>query len=220
MKMKFPGFALVLLFPFLALAGAYEDMEEAIIRSDASAAISLINRGMDVNTVDRQGNTLLIQSVQRDLPQLFDYLLQRRARLNSRNRNGESALSIAAYLGRETYVRRLVESGAQVNFFGWSPLSYAAFNGHTAIAEYLLKQGAEVDGKTENGSTALFFAARFGHADTVRLLLEHHANPSILNENDETAVDWALKGNNTDIEAILRQAGGRSGKRMTIELSK
>ncbi len=220
MKINLPCFAFLLVFPLLASAGAYEDMEQAIISSDVSAAINLINRGMDVNTVDRQGNTLLIQSVQRDLPQLFDYLLQRRARLNNRNRNGESALSIAAYLGRETYVRRLVESGAQVNFFGWSPLSYAAFNGHTAIAGYLLKHGAEVDGRTENGSTALFFAARFGHADTVRLLLEHHANPDILNENNETAVDWALKGNNTDIEAILRQAGGRSGKPVTIELSK
>ena len=102
------------------------------------------------------------------------------------------------------YVQRLVEAGAEVNYFGWSPLSYAAYNGHTPIVEYLIKRGAEVDGKTENGSTALFFAARFGHVDTVRMLLQHQADATIINDNDETAVDWALKGNNTDIEGILR----------------
>ncbi len=213
-------FLLVLLLPVLAFAGAYEDLEEALIRNDAGAVIALVNRGIDVNSVDRQGNSLLTQAVQRDIPELFDFLLQRRARVNTRNRNGESALSIAAYQGRAKYVQRLVEAGAEINFYGWSPLSYAAYNGHTDIVDYLIKRGAEVDGTTENGSTALFFAARFGHIDTVKTLLAHRADPTIVNDNDETAVDWALKGRNTDIEDILRKAGGRSGKTVTIELSK
>lgn len=111
------------------------------------------------------------------MPQLFDYLLQHRARLNTRNRNGETALSIAAI------------AGASNSSGGWSkparrsissvgpPLSYAAYNGHTKIVEYLIGRGAEIDGKTENGSTALFFAARFGHLDTVKVLLKHGADP-------------------------------------------
>ena len=220
MKSKCIALLLALLLPVFAFAGAYEDLEEALIRGNSGAAIDLIKRGIDINTVDRQGNSLVTQSVQRDLPELFDYLLQRRARVNTRNRNGESALSIAAYLGRAKYVQRLVEAGAEVNFFGWPPLAYAAYNGHTEIVEYLVKHGAEVDGKTENGSTALFFAARFGHIDAVRALLAHQADPTIVNDSDETAVDWALKGRHTDIEDVLRQAGGRSGKSVTIELSK
>ncbi|MFB0936386.1 MAG: ankyrin repeat domain-containing protein [Propionivibrio sp.] len=220
MKNRCFAFLLALLLPVIAFAGAYEDLEEALIRSDSGAAIELIKRGIDINTVDRQGNSLVTQSIQRDLPELFDYLLQRRARINTRNRNGESALSIAAYMGRAKYVQRLVEAGAEINFFGWPPLSYAAYNGHIAIVEYLIKRGAEIDGTTENGSTALFFAARFGHMDTVRTLLAHQADPTIVNDRGETAVDWALKGKNTDIEDLLRKAGGRSGKSVTIELSK
>jgi ankyrin repeat protein len=50
--------------------------------------------------------------------------------------------------------------------------------------------------------------------------LKYKADPTIANENGDTAVDWALKGKNTDIEALLRAAGGRSGKSMLIELSK
>ena len=206
--------------PLAVFAGALDDLEEALIRNDPELAINLIKRGIDVNTVDKQGDSLLTQTVKRDMPQLFDYLLQHRARLNTRNRNGETALSIAAYLGREQYVQRLVEAGAEINFFGWPPLSYAAYNGHTKIVDYLIGRGADVDGKTENGSTALFFAARFGHIDTVKALLKSGADPTVINENDETAVDWALKGKNTDIEDILRKAGGRSGKSVTIELSK
>jgi ankyrin repeat protein len=114
----------------------------------------------------------------------------------------------------------LVEAGAEVNMYGWSPLSYAAFNGHAEIVEYLLKRGAEIDAKTENGSTALLIAARNGHIQVIDVLLKRQADPNIATENDETALDWAEKTNNTDIAKRLRDAGGRSGKTVTIEISK
>ena len=203
-------FALLLL-PIVAAAGVYEDMEEALISGDTAWAIKLINRGMDVNSVDAAGNTLLMQTVNRDNQEFFDYLLQRRARINTRNRNGETALSLAAYRGKLHFVQRLVDSGADVNLYGWPPLIYSAFNGHTAVAEYLLKKGAEVNATTENGSTALLFAARFGHIEVVELLLLNKADPNIANERGATAIDWALKTDNTDIADLLRKAGGRAG---------
>jgi ankyrin repeat protein len=206
------AFLVTLVLSAQAFAGAYEDMEEAIIRGDTDAAIALIHRGMDVNTVDRRGNTLLIQSIQRDLPGLFDFLMQRRARVNMRNTHGETALSLAAYFGRANYARRLIDAGAEVNFFGWPPLVYAACNGHTEIVDLLIGKGAEINGKTENGSTALFFASRFGHLATVQALLRHHADPTVVNDHGETALDWALKAGNTDIADILRKAGGRPGQ--------
>ena len=201
-----------LLFSMAAVAGAYEDLEEAMIRRDAASVIKLIERGIDVNTVDRSGNTLLIQAVRQDIPDLFDQLMQRRARLNTRNRNGESALSIAAYTGKMGYVQKLVEAGAEVNLFGWPPLAYAAFNGHAEIAQYLLKRGAQINAKTENGSTAIFFAARYGHLEVVKLLLDNDADVGAVNDFGDTAVDWAVKGRNTDIADLLRAAGAQSGK--------
>ena len=97
--MKKFAFLFALLLPMMASAGVYEDMEEAIIRGDSSDAIALLKRGMDVNSVDRDGNTLLIQGIRRNMPEFIDYLVKHRARLNLRNKNGESALSIAAFLG-------------------------------------------------------------------------------------------------------------------------
>jgi ankyrin repeat protein len=217
--MKRSAFLILLMLPLLAIAGAYEDMEEALIRNNSAAAIELVKRGMDVNTVDRSGNTLLVQAIRGDLPELFDYLLKHRARVNTRNKNGETALSIAAYTGKLDYVKRLIDAGAEVNFFGWPPLSYAAYNGHLDIVDYLLKRGAEVNATTENGSSALFFAARFGHIEVIKLLLANKADPTVVNENGETAIDWAMKSRNTDIADLLRAAGGRSGKSVTIELT-
>ncbi len=211
---------LFLLLPTLVFAGVYHDMEKALISGDTSAAINLINRGVDINTVDIAGNSLLIQSVRQDNKELFDYLLQRRARLNLRNRNGETALSLAAYTGKLPFVQRLLEAGAEVNMYGWSPLAYAAFNGHVAIAELLLKRGAEINAQTENGSTALLLAARYGFIEIVDLLLKNKADPNVANQNDETAMDWALRTSNTDIVERLRQAGGRSGDALVIEISK
>ncbi|MBP6653895.1 MAG: ankyrin repeat domain-containing protein [Propionivibrio sp.] len=213
-------FMFALLLPVFAQAGAYEDMEEAMIRQDPSAIIDLLKRGVDVNTVDREGNSLLTQAVKRDLPEAVDYLMAHRARLNPRNKHGETAVSIAAYTGKLAYVKKLVEAGAEVNYYGWPPLAYAAYNGHLDIVDYLIKRGAEVNAKTGNGSTALFFASRFGHIDVVHLLLKNQADPTVENENGETAVDWALKSANTDIEAILREAGGRSGKKVVLDVAK
>jgi len=215
---------LLIVFAFLlsglATAGTYENLEEALIRNDSAAVIKFLDRGVDVNTVDRDGDSLLTQAVRRDLPELFEYLMQKRARLNTRNRNGETALSIAAFTGKLNFVKPLVEGGAEINLYGWSPLAYAAFNGHHDVVDYLLKHGAKVDAKTENGSTAIFYAARFGHVSVVKLLLEHKADLDILNENGETVVDGAMKGGNTEIEALLREAGGRSGKSVEVDLSK
>lgn len=218
--MKMIALLFALLLPASATAGVYEDMEEALISGDTPWAIQLINRGMDVNSVDALGNTLLMQTVQRSNMDFFDYLLKRRARINTRNRNGETALSLAAYKGKLPFVKRLVEAGADVNLYGWPPLIYASFNGHTAVVDYLLKKGAEVNATTDNGSTALLFAARFGHLEVVELLLQNNADPNLANERGATAIDWALKTENTDIADLLRKAGGRPGNPEAVGRSK
>lgn len=209
---RLAALALLTALPGLAAAGVYEDMLIALKSDNTPAAVALLDRGVDVNTVDIHGNTLAMLAVRENNLGLLEQLLLRRARLNIRNRDGDTALRMAAFTGKLPFVQRLVEAGAEVNMFGWSPLSYAAFNGHADVVAYLLKHGAEINAVTENGSTALLLAVRNGHQAAVDTLLKHEADPNIATERDETALDWAVRTNNTDIAEHLRKAGGHGGK--------
>ena len=88
----------------------------------------------------------------------------------------------------------------------------------TEIAQMLIKAGADVNAASDNGTTPLIAAARGGHMQIVKALLAAKADVAKATENGETAVDVALKNKNTDIADLLRQAGGRSGQSVTLEL--
>ncbi|KAH3772477.1 uncharacterized protein LOC127845705 isoform X2 [Dreissena polymorpha] len=83
------------------------------------------------------------------------------------------ALFIAAHRGHEKLVRRLLESGADVNastLLGRTPLHVAASQGHGNIVDLLLEHGADIDAEDETGQNALNIAAKFGHKTCERHL--------------------------------------------------
>ena len=207
-------FAFLLTFPATsAHASSYDEMLSAVKLGDVSGVRHWLERGMDVDTIDREGNTLLMLAVREKRPQLVTIFIQARARLNLRNMHGDTALKIAAYQGHLGMVRELVEAGAEIDTEGWAPLIYAAFNGHDEIVAFLLQQGARIDARSESGMTALMAAARGGFLPIVRRLIAAGAEVNLRDANNETALDWANKTKNTDITTALEAAGGLSGKK-------
>lgn len=190
-----------------AIAGAYDELLTAVRLNDIPAAEALFAKGMDVNTTDPGANTLLMIAIQGEYGDMVKLLLRNKARVDSRNQYGETALMLAAAAGSLEHVRLLVESGAKVNLSGWNPLTYAAWRGRTEVARYLLAKGADIDAVSLNGISALMMAARGGHFDTVKLLLWEVANPNIKSDAGATAMAWALKAGNTEIVKLLKQAG-------------
>ena len=147
-----------------------------------------------------------------------NFLIKARAKVNARNAAGDTALRLAAFRGHLKVVEALVAGGAAVNTPGWTPLAYAAFNGQTEVAQYLIKAGADVNAASENGTTPLIAAARGGHLEIAKSLLANKADPAKTLDTGETAIDIALKFQNTDIADLVRKAGGRSGRSVTIEV--
>ena len=71
-----------------------------------------------------------------------------------RNKNGDTMLNYAAYLGHKEIVELLVENGADVNAKGladWTPLHLAARNNKKQIVQLLIAKGAEMNPYTTSG---------------------------------------------------------------------
>ena len=79
-----------------ARAGAYDDLIAAVYRDDTNAVMGLVARGMDVNSVDPAGNTLLHIAARNGNMELMDALIKAKANTQARNRVGDTALMLAA----------------------------------------------------------------------------------------------------------------------------
>lgn len=191
----------------LARAGVYDDMIAAARDNDGPTVIGLVQRGMDVNTTDRAGNTLLMIAAGNGNDELVEFLLRNRANRLKINKYGETAIALAAFRGHLPVVRRLAEAGGDQESRGWGPLQYAAFAGHADILRYLIERKVPVDARAPNGQTALMLAAANGHLEAVRLLVDADADMALTDPEGRTARALALRSANTDIADYLRSEG-------------
>jgi uncharacterized protein len=187
-----------------AIAGAYEDALIAARDDRTEAVIDLVERGLDPNTSNPSGTTLLMMAAENGNAQLVESLLTLRAKVSMQNRYGDTAIALAALSGHDAAVRRLADAGAQLDGPGWGALHYAAFNGHAEIVRYLIAKGARLNLRAPNRLTALMLAARNGHEDVVKILLGAGADPNVCDLEGNTAIDIALKAGNENIAGFLR----------------
>lgn len=197
-----------------AAAASLDDLFNATKLGDAAEVAQLVRQGMDVNSSDPSGNTLLILATREEQPKVVAELLKQRGiKLDARNSAGDSALMLASLRGFTGIAQQLLEAGATFDHPGWNPLLYAAFEGRLAVVNLLLEKGANPNVLAPNQSTPLMFAARNGHEDVVRALLKADANIDWKNDQNENAESWAGKNRNTDIvELIQAERKARAGK--------
>jgi len=104
----------------------------------------------------------------------------------SNSANGARALMKAISNGNVANVKRLIQSGVNVNvttISGKTPLMLAAFKGYGDIVQLLIDAGADRHAADREGNTALKIAERQGFTRTKALLLTHgeltgHTRPS------------------------------------------
>jgi uncharacterized protein len=197
-------------------AASLDDLLNAAKLGDAGEVAQLVARGMDANSTDQSGNTLLILAAREEQPKVVAELIKQRGiKLDARNAAGDSALMLASLRGYTGIVDQLLAAGAPFDHTGWNPLLYAAFEGHKAIIEKLLAKGANPNALAPNRTTALMFAARNGHENVVTLLLKAGADLDWKNDQNETADTWAAKNRNTNIAELIqseRKARAARGK--------
>lgn len=190
-----------------AWSGVYEEMIVAANEGRTSDVIALVQRGMDPNTADRFGNTLLLIAARSGNNELLDFLLRIRANALKRNKFGDSAIMVAAYGGQVAAVKRLLDAHVEINNDGWTPLHYAAFAGHAEIVRLLIERGADTEAAAPNGQTALILAARAGRLDAVRALVDGDADIDGTDYEGETALQHAAKAKQSEVVEYLRSEG-------------
>jgi uncharacterized protein len=187
----------------------YDDLIFAVANDRADEVKRLIARGMDASSVDPNGDPLLFTAARNGYRATVDVLLAAKAKVNAKNRVGDTPLMGAALNGHLDIVRKLRTQGADLDPPGWTPLIYAATGGHDDVVAYLLDQGANINAQSPNGTTALMMAVREGRASTFDLLLRRGADVQRRNENGISALDWAKRGNETAMVEKLRRAGAK-----------
>jgi ankyrin repeat protein len=135
---------------------------------------------------------------------------------------GDDSIFHAVITGIEA-IKQHLDAGADVNakaFSGWTALHYAAMYGRKEIAELLITKGADVNGKLDvPDMTPLHFAARgdndatyaVGHKEVAELLIAAGADVNAKDESGETPLDSAIMNKQTELTALLRKHGGKSG---------
>jgi ankyrin repeat protein len=126
--------------------------------------------------------------------------------VNTRDKDGRTALHWAAVAGRKDVVVFLMDHGANPNAgekrWGHTPLHGAVRHGQTDVAEVLIAAGANLEAKTSDQETPLFIAASSGHMALTESLLTHGANV-----NADRAGDKAL--DSVAYFALLHRHGWR-----------
>ena len=111
-------------------------------------------------------------------------------------------------------IRAVLDSGADPNEVGRvltlslpALANYAGLNRADAV-KLLLERGANPNLAGNKGQTALMTAAMTRNPDLIRTLLKAGSGLNLKDKEGLTALDWALKKGETEIAAVLREAGG------------
>jgi ankyrin repeat protein len=161
-------------------ARVVHDVPGLIRQGNLDALKERLDAGLEVETTDATGLTLLAQAAKAGKPEIIQALIESGADLHATDKSGQTPLMWAAQSKNAEAVRVLVEAGSDIDrrdsTINNTALSWAAFRGDAASVAALLDAGARVDVVSVPGYTPLIWAAAFGDPANIPLLIEAGAD--------------------------------------------
>ena len=132
--------------------------------------------------------------------------------INSRSKDGFTALHFACFFGQPEAARLLIESGGAVDPVAANPtkvmpLHSAASARNLEAARLLLEHGAPVNAPQQAGWVPIHAAAQNGDRPMVELLLKHRADPTLANDEGKTPAMVAREKGHEELAALLEGIG-------------
>ncbi len=185
-----------------AAVAAEEDVQELIDEALLIAAYEhaaliefLLEKGAQVNTIDRSGGTALHRAASVDALPIIELLCQFSCDLLIKDDDGHTALSIAIKNDKRKAAEMLVfyevEAATSVKLQDnrWTALHAAAYLGYDHAAFYFLDHGAYMNAQDRDGNTPLHLAMIRGHKALAKMLISRGADGTIQNHAGQTARD-------------------------------
>jgi ankyrin repeat protein len=155
----------------------YNNVARAAEHDDVAQVRTLLSSGNNVNQVeeDSQQTGLQWAAINGNL-QIAAILIKASARLEDRDKLGNTALI------------------------------YAADHDRLEVVKLLLDCGAQIDAQNKDGMTALMIGAKNGEVEIVRTLLARGANPNKSDYTGRDAEGWALDSHRPMVISMIKDA--------------
>jgi ankyrin repeat protein len=175
---------------------------------DAPLLKILLDRGLNVNAKDADGDTPLHRALGVGRTDIVALLLEKHANVNSANNAGETPLMLAAADNKTENTRAFLDRHADVNARnkqGETPLMFAARNGRLENVKLLLSEGANVNLADHLGNTALSIAEKSPGAPNTSF----HDFPGELDQTTAAKLAVQAKLDRSDIIQLLKRASDK-----------
>ena len=193
--------------------GANPDAElnDAIVANDSDRVGYLLNHGAQVDALDGEGYTPLVNATRFRFQEVAAYLAKHKANVNLPDHSGWTPLMYAAWDDDPAMVGMLLKHGAKmdaVNTEGLTAFAIATQNAKNKAAQTLIEAGADVNAPVAKGGyTPLMLAAISGSGDLAVMLMEHGAVVNAANPGGVTALMIAAATNHSLIADLLLKHG-------------
>lgn len=210
MKKIKSGFILfILLLTLSACTGdTFSELQLASARGQTDRVIVMIDKGMNVNDVNKHGKTPLMLAAGAGHVDTVAVLIERNAHLDAQDIDGMTALTEAAASGHARVVDLLIEKGANANLtnkYGATPLTNAVFFGHEEATKALLASKTRLSEETTEN--AFLIAAGLGNVQLLKDLLAYGVNINSRGKQGRNALMAAITFEHVEAVKFLTEKG-------------
>ncbi|KAM9857887.1 uncharacterized protein ankdd1b isoform 1-T2 [Aulostomus maculatus] len=182
-------------------------------KSNDVAAMKTLGRGLNPNAKNVHNRTALHYAVAGKNKEAVELLLQRRVKVDQKDKYGVAPIHLAAWFGSLEILKLLVRAGAEQkieNEEGLNILHCAAINNHTEIVEYIVSdlQMRELDKDDQTGRRAFAVAAEQGCVAVLEALMEPCYDMATMkpNKSGDTPLHLAARNGHLDAVQLLLQS--------------
>ncbi|XP_047336713.1 protein VAPYRIN-LIKE-like [Impatiens glandulifera] len=223
-------------------------LHDAAVNSDRVDLIELLLSRFpdtDLNSVDSKGRTPLHAAAIHGRVDIIKTLISHGADTDAMDGKGWTPLHCTAAEGHTEAAKILINnswiSKHAITSDGKTAFALAIESGHITLYNTLhlgdelqraarledihsmkscLVEGVDVNGRDQNGWTALHRAAFKGRMESVKLLIEHGAEVNAVDDGGRTALELAMETGHVQIAMRLMDYGARANMKKTMMIEK